>query len=254
MAFPNTRMLGPGFAPGKAMQLDVEYFDDFVVGGQGTTIAGKFATTADAAEWLATALSGSPTFAIKDDEIGGILQVDNGATTDNHGVELQLNGESFQIAADKDIYFEIRMASRNSVAALDWTVGLATTDTSHLASPGGNFIGFTSGAAYTGAVLDSGASNIIFRSNDDITSWASTVVGVDTGIDLVAGTYNTLAFWVQMSGTNARVRCYVDGAEKGNFTTVPDAGDPLTPTIAIQNNGSVRGILDIDYLYVCQKR
>jgi hypothetical protein len=255
MAFPNTRMLGAGFAPGKAMQLDVEYFDDFITSGYGTTTGHKFASTADVSEWLYTALGGSTaTFKVKDDEIGGILAADTGAATDNHGFECQLNGEAFQITADKDIYFECRWASRTTVTALDWIIGLAGTETSILAGPAGNFIGFTAGASYTGAVLDSAAANIIFRSNDDITAWTSTVVGVDTGIDLVAGTYNTMAFWVQMNGSSARVRCYVDGNEKGAFTTVPDAGDPLTLTFACQTNGSVQGIMDIDYIYCAQKR
>src|SRR5687768_16201843 len=125
MAFPNTRMLAGGFAPGKAMQLDVEFFDDFISGGYGTTSGAKFASSADVAPWLYTALTGTPTFVIKDDELGGILAADTGAATDNHGLECQLNGESFQITADKDLYFECRWASRTTVTALDWIFGIA---------------------------------------------------------------------------------------------------------------------------------
>ena len=43
------------YSPGQyGMPTYVVYEDDFVLGGKGTTIAGKFATTADAAEWLQT--------------------------------------------------------------------------------------------------------------------------------------------------------------------------------------------------------
>ncbi len=261
MAFPNTRLLAGGFAPGKAMQLDIEYLDDFVTSGYGTTTGHKFASTADVSEWLYTVLGGgTPTFKVKDDALGGILAADTGAATDNHGFECQLNGEAFQVTADKDIYFEVSWTSRTTVTALDWVFGLGTTETSFMAGPSANFMGFSSGAAITSAVLDGAAANVIARTLDDSGGvWTATEGSLqsskDTGVDIVAGTYNTMAFWLQMNGSTGRLRFYVDGSEKFVTTTaIPDAGDALTVMFGAQNNGSVQGILDIDYIYCAQKR
>jgi len=255
MAFPNTRLIGSGFAPGQAVQQDYEFFDDFLAGGYGTSSGHKFASTADVSEWLYTALTGTPTFIIKDAARGGILAAATGAATDNHGFECQLNGECFAITADKDIYFEMRWASRNSVTAIDWVCGLGTTETSFMANLSANFIGFTSGSSASAAVLDGGAANIIARCMEDQSAWTGTGSNLDTGSDLVAGTMVTMAFWVQMNGSNARVRFYVDGNQKHETTTnVPDAGDALTLMFGAQNNGTTQAIMDIDYIYAAQKR
>lgn len=264
MAFPNTRQLAPGFAGGKALQTDIEFYDDFTTSGYGTTTGHKFASTADVSEWLYTALGGgTPTFKIKDAGNGSILAADIGAATDNHGFECQLNGEVFSVRADKDIYFEVRWASRTTVTALDWVFGLGSTETTFMAGPTRNFMGFTSGSGAAAAVLDGAAANVIARTlaiaaGGAWTASAATQTSLDTGVDIVAATYNTMSMWLQLSGSTGRLHFYVDGSEKFVTTsTIPAisaSSDPLTLMFGAQNNGSVQGILDIDYIYCAQTR
>lgn len=263
MGFPNTRIMGAGFAGGQIINgLDYEFFDDFLAGGYGTTAGHKFASSANVAEWLYTAIGGStPTFIISDGERGGVVAAATGATTDNHGLEAQLNGEAYEVARDKDIYWEMRFKSQNAVANFDWVAGLATTETTVLASPAADFIGFTSGTGAAAAVLDSGAGNIIARTLADAagTAWtasAATQTSLDTGSDLTADTFVTLAFWLQMNGSTGRVRFYVNGTEKFQTTsTIPAVGSsPMTPTFACQNNSTVQAIMEIDYIYCAQTR
>lgn len=251
MGMPSPSIPRGSFIPGNLISGDYAYFDDFVAGGYGTTTGHKFASTANVAEWLYTALTGTPTFIISDDEPGGVLAAATGAATDNHGLEAQLNGEAFEVNATKDLYFEVRVKSQNSVTAIDWLIGFATTETSMLAAPAANFIGFTSGTA-GGAVLDGGAADIIARSVDDQTAWTGTQSSADTGANLVADTFVTLACWVKR---NERAIFYVDGVEKYNTTTnIPDAGDALTFAFACQNNGATQAILEFDYIYVAAER
>lgn len=251
MGLPVASFPRGSFVPGNLINGDYAFFDDFLAGGYGTTTGHKFASTANVAEWLYTALTGTPTFIISDAERGGVLAAATGAATDNHGLEAQLNGEAFSVNATKDMYFEARFKSQNSVTAFDWLMGWSTTETSMLAAPSANFIGFSSGVA-GGAVLDGGVANIIARSVDDQTAWTGTQSSLDTGADLVADTFTTIACWVKGS---ERIIFYVDGVEKYNTTTnIPDAGDALTFAFAVQNNGSTQGIMEIDYIYVSQER
>ena len=260
MAFPNTRLIGAGFAPGQAVQQDYEYFNDFLAGGYAATTGPIFASTANVATFLYTALTGTPTFIISDAEPGGVVALATGAATDNHGLECQMNGEGFEVLNNRDIYFEMRWKSQNAVASFDFAFGLATTETSVLASPAADFIGFTSGVV-GGAVLDGATANILARTLADAagsvwTASAATQTSADTGSDLVADTFVTTAFWLQMNGTSGRVHYYVDGNEKFVTTsTIPaTASSPMTPTICCQNNGSVQAIMEVDYVYVAQKR
>lgn len=247
-----------GSLPGSRINNVYGIYDDFLQ-GTASEDGGKFSSTANKGHWLFTALTGTPTFIIKDGARGGYLQADTGAATDNHGLECQLNGESFAVTANKDIFFSVKWSSRNEVTDLDWVFGLSTTDTSVLATPGANFIGFTSGVI-SGAVLDGGTANVIARTLSNSGSvWTATEGTLqsskDTGVDIVAGTDNVMSFWVQMRGENATVHFYIDDVEyfKTNIA-VPDVGDALTPTFAAQNNGSTQGIMDIDYIYCEQVR
>lgn len=258
MPIMNTRASIGVVKPGEFVQKDYEFFDDFLAGGYGTTTGHKFASTANVAEWLYTALTGTPTFIISDSERGGVVAAATGAATDNHGLEAQLNGEGFALTADKDIFFEIRFKSQNAVASFDWMCGLATTETSILAGLANNLIGFSAGATATSSPLDSAAANIIARCITDSggAGWTTTSHdSLDTGSDLTADTFVTLSFYVKMDGSTPTIYFYVNGVLKHTATAnYPPIGEFMTLSFACQNNGSVQAIMEIDYIYAAQAR
>lgn len=249
MSFPNPRIVPAGVGPGLSLVGDPYYFDDFVAG----SLVSKWDTVDNGANWLTSDLSGTSVHTISDDEPGGVWRCDNGATTDNHGVTCQMPGSAWQVLTDRDIVYEIRLKSVNSVTAIDWIVGLCDITTT---IPAGtnltDAIVFRSGAVGA-SPLNAGNADIICSVGTSLAgSWTtSTMSEVDSGVNLVADTFVTLAFHVI---GNQRVKMYVDGNEKLNITSNIPSSVALTPTVAIQNNGSVRGILEIDYIFVSQVR
>ena len=257
MAFPNPRITPSSLILGQIVG-DFVYFDDFLTGGYGTTTGPKFASTADVADWLYTEASATSTFIISDAERGGVLTADVGATTDDHGHTAQLNGEAFQVSVDRDIYWEMRSKIRAEVAEVDWVIGLCNTDTTVLAGCNDALV-FRSGAVDV-APLNAGTADIIASAGDDMAgSWTDTKISeVDTGINLVADTFNVFAIHLQVrSDSRRRARFFVDGQELLNTTTnIPDDDVALTPTWSIQNTASMAASakLEIDYIYCAQVR
>jgi hypothetical protein len=153
MSLPTT--FGPAFVPGGPVTKFVEYFDDFVTGGNATATGPAFSSTADAAAWL-TSLTTSAVPQVADNTdikaltpygAGGVVKVIN-AGTNNDGVSMQLNGEPFVIAPNKFLAFEGRFAT-SALAGTLFAFGLGKTNTAILAASGGltftatDFIGFT---------------------------------------------------------------------------------------------------------------
>lgn len=257
MGFPNPRITPGSILTGNIVG-DYVFFEDFIKGGYGTTTGPMFASTANVAEWLYTALSGTPTFIVSDAERGGVLTCDAGATTDNHGGGAQLNGESFAVVAGKDIYWEMRSKIRAEVNEVDWVIGLCDTDTSILAGCA-NALVFRSGAVDS-VPLDAATADIIASAGDDMGgSWTDSKISeVDTGINLVADTFNVFAIHLVVDAEgNKRAKFFVDGAEVLNTTSnIPDVDTFLTPTFTWQNTASMgaSGKLEIDYIYCAQTR
>ena len=236
MSFPNPRII-PGTNLLGSVVGDPYYFQDFVASGMDA--GGLVSTTAELAEWLQTD-SNTGTILLADAEPSGALHIITD-TADNDGHEFQLNGEMCLPAAGKDIYIEVRMKLTAAVAPLttiDWFIGLATTDTDVMTAVTNRF-GFGSNG------LNAGNANIMA-----ITEAASTQTDADTGVDYVDDTYFTIA--AHMIGTQ-RIKYYVDGQEKANFSTNIATG-ALTPTIAIINNAGAAKQMLIDYVFVTQVR
>ena len=229
-------LMGPTYSPGGGIDKPVEYFDDFVTGGYHATEAAKFGTAADDGHWhIGTqTATGTPTVAISDNEPGGVVAITNG-TADNDYMSMQLNGESFQIAKDKDLYYEVRMKLSDADTS-DWFLGLAITDTEVL-----------------GGVTDS----IGFRYSDGtadihyVTEKNSTETTADTTKDLSDDTFAVLSFYVK---SNESVTFYVDGAQVAKVTTNLPNDEAVTPTIALRNKGATAMVMEIDYIYVAQTR
>jgi hypothetical protein len=255
MAFPNTKFLGGSVISGQAVAPDPEYFDDFIEGGYGTSVAYKFSSTANKGAWLYTELGGATsTFIISDAELGGVMTISDAGTT-NHGSNSQLNGESFVITADKDIYWEMRWKPSHATA-LDFVIGLVNTSTAVIAGTITDAIVFRSGAVDT-SPDNAGVADIIASTANGVTSWThANITEVDTGVNMVADTWVTTAFHLHMADTtaNSRLHFYVNGNEKlVTSSNIPDIGTALTPTIARQNNVSAAN-LEVDYIYCAQKR
>ena len=231
----------------------VVFFDDFIA-GSGIENGGSASATADLGNWLATLTGSTPTAVIADDEPGGVLHITTSAS-DNDSAELQLNGESFKVAAGKDITFVARLkftAAAAPLTSIDWFMGLATTDTTVMDGVT-EAIGFGSYESATPGLLNAGSANINFFCGNTMTDW-TTVAAYTTGdstVDYVDDTYVTLGFRVV---SNTTVKFYVNGAFVGRSATNIPNGDAVTPTICIQNNAAAAKQMQVDYVYVSQVR
>lgn len=247
MAFPTSTFLGRAVLPGDSVAPDIEFFDDFVSTSycpdaaltNESDPAAKFSEVADRGDWLVTR-DAAPTIVVADDEPGGLLLITTGSSA-NDFVSCQLNGESFKVAADKDIYFEIRM-KLDDANDTQWFVGLATTDTT---------------GSTNGPILDGTTESIGFRQATDtgvdiyyICEDAATETTADTGEDVADNTYVTLAFHVI---SNTRVKFFVNGNEKASVATNIPTGDAVTLTMEV-HSPTASSTLEVDYIYCCQKR
>ena len=234
--------LAPTQNPGQSVPMPVTFFDDFIAGGQGTTIANKFATTADAGEWLKT-VDNSGTSVISDAEHGGVLTLNPGTAAANF-LSIQLNGEAFALAANRKIIWEARLKI-SDVDDGNFFAGLASTDVT---------------GTVIGPILDGVNDSIGFRNVLGNTATFLYVVEDDTnettGTAYTAATDDTfMVLRFEVDGTD-RVRFYVDGALVGTVkTNLPDSGAALTPTFEIASpTGTTATVMEIDYILVIADR
>lgn len=98
------------------------YWNDFMEGpADGTTMNGWVVTEATNGTIKTT------------DAVGGVIELDSDtSTTDDHGIEIQLNQEAFKPAANKTLWFEARV--KPSLGSDNFFAGLCTTDTTIIAS------------------------------------------------------------------------------------------------------------------------
>jgi len=198
-------------------------FDDFSPGGlvSSTSLAG-FSTTVVSSGTLVMA-----------DAAGGVLQLTPGGTED-HGVQIQTNGEMFLPAATKDIWFECRVRG-NDVTEVDWFLGLCTTDTSIIASNPNDAIGFWT---------HDGDVNIDFEVAD------GTGTPTDTTSDLANNTWVRLGFYV--NGVTS-VTPYINGTAGTAVTANIPAVEMALSFACTTGEGSVN-TLDIDWYKIVQLR
>ena len=111
--------LNPVSAEGEPLSMPVVYFDDFLDGrshiANNATIAsgqGKFSELANLGDWLVTLVDGGgdngEVIRVADDGVGGLLTLTTN-DADNDSIEMQMNGEAWQLALGKDIVFEVRL-------------------------------------------------------------------------------------------------------------------------------------------------
>lgn len=234
--------LPPVSVDGDSLHMPIVFFDDFVDGWgfeQGDADnTGKFSETANLGQWLVTVIDGgtgnADAITCADDGVGGLLSIVNNAANDD-AIEMQMNGEAWQLASGKDVVFEVRMKI-DDVSLADWFVGLSITDTTVL---GGvtDRIGFECPDA-TGDI-------------DAISEKDSSQTTTDSSKDLADDTFVVLRFETSGTGT---VRYYVNGALVAKHTTNIPEDEALTPTICIRNASGAARTMTLDYILVARDR
>lgn len=259
--FPFAGLIPPIPGPGQPLVGAVAYHDHFVASGKGTTVAGKFATTADAAEWLVTlvnsAAAGVPTIQDLDSTlltatggggtVGGVIKstVTNAA---NDSVTAQINGEAFAVRDDQSITAECRFAT-SAIASSAFLWGLSKTGTVQLtdttmATTVSDFIGFKV-VANTGAIIA-------------VVKGASTETTYTTGKSFVNLTWKRLRFDViPLPGGKFDVRFYIDGelvaTHHSTVAALPLSTVGLTPTFAGKAITTTAFSMYFDYMTFIQK-
>ena len=228
----------------------IRYLEDFVVGS--TEDGQKFSETADKGEWFKSSTDGSAGTAdicnVADDGPGGILVLTcNDADADLES--LQLNGESFKLAAGKPLWFEAKVALLD-IDKCDFFIGLAITDVDIL---GGvtDRVGFQN--LHDGnikAMVEQNSTEKLEDTLVDIADCAAIAnfgtVGVKLGF-----------FW---DGDNT-VTFYVDNVLKNSMTdngttiVIPD-DEALSPVIEIKTHTGAAAVQTVwtDYISIVQAR
>jgi len=106
----------------------IKYIDDFVICPKSTAAAASLYLK----EWVITHTSGAggtstETMVVPGNVKGGWLNLSPGSS-ENDGVEMQSESESFRVEANSPLYFGIRYKVDASSEA-DWLLGLVETDT-----------------------------------------------------------------------------------------------------------------------------
>jgi hypothetical protein len=235
------------FSPGQyGMAQHVIFHEDFVTGGKGTTIAHKFATTADAAEWLQV-VDNSGTVVITDAQPGGVITMNPGTGALDF-ISLQLNGESFAVRNNKKMWFNCRIALDDADDAM-WCIGLSRTDVTgttkgpildSIIAAEGDFIGF-------GNVV--GTTADIYYIIEDDTSQTKT----DSTYDLSDSTFVELGFFLN---GRSYIEMYVNGNRVvKTATNIPDNNAAVTPTIEVcSTTGTTATSMLVDYITVIMER
>lgn len=231
------------YSPGQfGIASHVMFHEDFVTGGKGTTIAHKFATTADAAEWLQT-VDNSGTVVITDAQPGGVITMNPGTSALDF-ISLQLNGESFAVRNNKKMWFGARFALDDADDAM-WCIGMASTDTTGstrgpILDGTNDFLGF---ANLVGTTAD------IYYSIEDDTTATTT----DTGYDLADSTFVDVGFFLN---GRSYIEMYVNGNRVvKTATNIPDNNAAVTPTIEVSSTtGTTATSMLVDYIYCIMER
>lgn len=263
-------VFGNALVPGGPINQGVEYYEDFVTGGNATATGPMFSSTADAAVWL-TSLTTSAVPQVADNTdikaitpygAGGVVKVVN-AGTNNDGVSAQINGEPFVLVPGKNLIFEGRFAT-SAIAGMLFAFGLGKTSTAIVAASGGqtitstDFIGFVV-RGVTGLILP-----VVKGANTE--TLPSILSGV-TAPAFVNNTWVTLRCEISPTAYNTAgafiARFYVNGilvAEHSSTTAAfpldSSNGTPigLTPSFQFKTQASTAHNGFIDYIGVYQDR
>lgn len=165
----------------------------------------------------------------------GVALISAGAVTAGQGINWQMSGSPFKIAANKPVAFEVygQFTGLSTTPKVQFFAGLAEQTTALITSNAfATKIRLGIGGVSTTGVLQSHA-----RSN-------GTVVN-GTGVTIATDTYYRLGFFA----TSSQVDFYVNGAIVSSSTTqIPTTA--VAPIIVMQGNATVTPVFNLDYIRV----
>lgn len=192
------------------------------------------------------------TFAQTTDEKFGVAVFSGAATTDNSGVQIQRDMETFSITASKYLQFMTKLKLSDGTQD-EFFAGLGITDTTFLDGTG-TLAGGLTHTDSVGFYKPDGESNVYGVMRRDSVTLA-------TGAYAITGTsYNVFSFEVRPSATagTAKVLFMVNGVVIGDLdsTTAPqEAEEILTPTLAfVTGDASGTKTMTVDYYRCRQER
>jgi len=188
-------------------------------------------TTGDPTEFTQTVIevgAGDST-AVLTNAVGGALLM-TAAANENDGVQIQLNGESFQLTGGYHCYFGVNLQLAD-VDQTDYLLGLCITDTT--------LLGGLSDGAYFRSV--DGAATVQFVLEKDSLETSNSVATMADATNI------TLEFY--WDGTN--ITAYADGAQVAQVAT-SDTNFPndeaLTPSIAMLTGEAVANTMTVNWM------
>lgn len=194
-------------------------------------------TTGDPVEYTMTVVevgAGDSTAALTN-AVGGAM-IMTAAANENDGVQIQLDGESYQLNASYPCYFGIKLQAGDVVQS-DFLAGLCITDTTLITA--------MSDGAYFRSI--DGAATVQFVLEKDSTETSNSVA------TMTDATSVTLEFY--WDGTN--ITAYVDGVQAAQVATT-DTNFPndeaLTPSIALLTGEAVANTLTVEWMRAIQIR
>lgn len=170
------------------------------------------------------------------------ISVDGGAlrlTTDNAASDseaLQAQRETFLFASGKKLWFKARFRISQATTSR-FIIGLQDADTTPFDVTHG---------VYFKKDADTNIDFVVENGN--------TATDTDTGADVVADTWTTLAFYYDGKST---VEYAVNGATTGSAVTTnlpTDTGDELTLSLYVETTAAASITMDVDYVYVAKER
>jgi len=249
-----------GFMNARQPQDVFTFFDDFMGCTWGIDADSDALTTSKTVStWDYTAIVGGATMAcvdaddLYDSTLGGALRITTVASADDGG-NLQVSGTQFLVQQNTmlPLYFEARFRS-SDVSNTDFCIGLSHVDGEMVKNGPNDFIGFNFEEATLTCMCAKDSNEKTFAS----------------GVTMADGAAGSNAGWIRAAfffdGRDTIV-FMIDSNDDGEFDyvatfTVSTAAhyvptdEALTPTIeAITGTTASAGVLDIDYVYVCQQR
>lgn len=204
----------------------IKYLNDFVGPQQHATdsLLGWVVTLVEAGASESTVTT--------PDAVGGALLLTTDAN-DNDGINMQLDGESFELTTDqKCVYFGICLKASEATQS-DFLAGLCITDTDLLG-------GMTDGVYFRKVDGSTSVSVVTEKNSSETETTGVLTFAADTDYDL--------EFYFDGSS----VEFFVNGVSVGRHTlTIPD-DEPLTPSVHFLSGAAGAKTMQIDWIRTIQ--
>lgn len=218
-------------------QIAVEYFSHF--GTEFTAITDADPPTLNG--WTCTQATTGVLSLITG--LGGLLELDSESTTQHQGLTMQQTIAPFKLAADKDLWFEVKFRVVDTFDKIELFAGLAKIDGTLLKSDGD----LDTDADYVGFGIETtGAGAVRFYECKDTAELSDEVVTIE------GNTFIRMGF--KITGTTG-IQAFVNGVPV-DLTNVIASGIPTTDPLAIsfvcQTDATNDPLLQVDWIRCIQ--